>query len=154
SNDGLYDSRTRVDNPTLGIWMQNDPLGFGAGDVNFYRYEANNPASVTDPRGTAWIAALGESSINDKSSSTITIAKTNDGEKPPTEGVTVTVWPNNYTKGTSFGPQDVAFLWLEGQDTVRPNDKTIPLPDGTYHIKIHFTVEVSTLLDPATNDFS
>lgn len=31
--------------------MSQDPLGFAAGDANFYRYVANNPLSAVDPDG-------------------------------------------------------------------------------------------------------
>ena len=31
--------------------MQEDPLGFSAGDVNFYRYALDNPVNLTDPSG-------------------------------------------------------------------------------------------------------
>ena len=30
-----------------------DPLGFGAGDANWYRYVGNHPAGATDPSGLA-----------------------------------------------------------------------------------------------------
>jgi RHS repeat-associated protein len=48
---GLYDFREREDNPALGRWMQNDPMGFAAGDANLYRYVGDNPANATDPAG-------------------------------------------------------------------------------------------------------
>jgi RHS repeat-associated protein len=49
---GTYKSRIRTDySPTLGRPIQSDPLQFGAGDVNFYRWEGNNPGNVTDPSG-------------------------------------------------------------------------------------------------------
>lgn len=37
--------------PELGRWIQEDPIGFEAGDQNFYRYVANSPANLTDPTG-------------------------------------------------------------------------------------------------------
>jgi RHS repeat-associated protein len=48
---GLYDGRARAYSPTLGRWLQNDPLGFAAGDANTYRYEGDNPADASDPSG-------------------------------------------------------------------------------------------------------
>jgi uncharacterized protein RhaS with RHS repeats len=39
-------------NPLLGRWMEEDPLGFEAGDINLYRYVSNDPTSMVDPMGT------------------------------------------------------------------------------------------------------
>jgi hypothetical protein len=52
---GLYSARARDLQSILGRPLQNDPLGYGAGDVNTYRWEGNNPASVTDPSGMFWV---------------------------------------------------------------------------------------------------
>jgi hypothetical protein len=38
-------------NPMLGRWMEEDPIGFEAGDTNLYRYVGNNPTDATDPSG-------------------------------------------------------------------------------------------------------
>jgi hypothetical protein len=35
-------------------FIENDPLGFGGGDVNLYRFEGNEPTNATDPYGLAW----------------------------------------------------------------------------------------------------
>jgi RHS repeat-associated protein len=48
---GLYHFRMREYSPALGRWLQIDPLGFGAGDNNLYRYTGNTPSNATDPRG-------------------------------------------------------------------------------------------------------
>lgn len=37
--------------PTIGIWLQEDPIGFEAGDMNLRRYVGNNPTNNTDPSG-------------------------------------------------------------------------------------------------------
>jgi len=52
----LYDSRYRVRRPTLGRWLQPDPIGFAAGDNNFYRDEGNGPTNGLDPAGLQDIA--------------------------------------------------------------------------------------------------
>src|SRR5438876_7629707 len=49
--NGLYDNRARVYSPTMMRFLQNDPLGFAAGDANTYRYEGNGPTSGSDPGG-------------------------------------------------------------------------------------------------------
>lgn len=39
-------------NPLTGRFIQSDPIGFDAGDVNLYRYVGNNPTNALDPSGT------------------------------------------------------------------------------------------------------
>ncbi|HEY1381426.1 MAG TPA: RHS repeat-associated core domain-containing protein, partial [Gemmataceae bacterium] len=47
----LYDNRARAYSPTLMRFLQNDPIGFRAGDPNTYRYEADRPVDLLDPSG-------------------------------------------------------------------------------------------------------
>jgi RHS repeat-associated protein len=44
-------SRNRDYSPTLGRFMERDPIGFEAGDNNWYRFVANGPTGKTDPLG-------------------------------------------------------------------------------------------------------
>ncbi len=37
--------------PTLGRWIQNDPIQFDAGDPNLYGFVGNSPTNFTDPSG-------------------------------------------------------------------------------------------------------
>jgi RHS repeat-associated protein len=46
-----YDNRGRAYHPDLMRFLQNDPLGFGAGDVDLYRAESDNPTDRVDPSG-------------------------------------------------------------------------------------------------------
>lgn len=48
---GLYYYRLRYYAPELGRFVQVDPIGFGAGDHNLYRYAGNDPVNWTDPMG-------------------------------------------------------------------------------------------------------
>ncbi len=48
---GLYEMRSRIYDPALGRFLQEDPLGFAANDMNLYRYVGNNPLNYTDPTG-------------------------------------------------------------------------------------------------------
>lgn len=48
---GLYDFRNRVYSPSLGRFLQPDPINFNAGDINIYRYVFNNFINFTDPNG-------------------------------------------------------------------------------------------------------
>ncbi|ERN39815.1 RHS repeat-associated core domain protein [Rubidibacter lacunae KORDI 51-2] len=62
---GLHYYRARYYDPRTGRFLSEDPLGFGAGDVNLYRYVGNSPLNFTDPSGTIiqqirdlWIAFI------------------------------------------------------------------------------------------------
>jgi RHS repeat-associated protein len=48
---GLYDFRNRFYYPVLGRFLQSDPMGFDAGDTNFYRYCGGDPVNGSDPFG-------------------------------------------------------------------------------------------------------
>jgi hypothetical protein len=37
--------------PGVGRWLEEDPIGFDAGDPNLYRYVGNAPTNETDPSG-------------------------------------------------------------------------------------------------------
>ena len=66
---GLHDRDTglirfgyRDYDPDIGRWTAKDPIGFEAGDVNFYSYVQNNPGNSVDPSGLfvarSWIAVF------------------------------------------------------------------------------------------------
>ena len=48
---GLYFYRARYYSPDMGRFITEDPMGLGAGDVNFYAYVGNNPVNYVDPLG-------------------------------------------------------------------------------------------------------
>ena len=48
---GIYDYRNRFYYPALGRFLQSDPMGFGAGDMNFFRYVGDDPIDKSDPTG-------------------------------------------------------------------------------------------------------
>jgi RHS repeat-associated protein len=55
---GLNDHRNRQALPTMGVFLQPDPIGFAGGDANLYRYCGNNPVNGSDPYGL-WTFQLG-----------------------------------------------------------------------------------------------
>jgi RHS repeat-associated protein len=56
---GLYEARERWLSPTLGRFTSLDPTEYGAGDVNLYRWEGNDPTNKIDPLGLQERSALG-----------------------------------------------------------------------------------------------
>jgi RHS repeat-associated protein len=48
---GLYLFGYRDSSPTIGRWLQIDPIGFTAGDPHLWRSEGNNPPNFLDPSG-------------------------------------------------------------------------------------------------------
>jgi RHS repeat-associated protein len=48
---GNYYYWNRYFDPGTGRFLSQDPLGFGAGDANLYRYVGNSPTNFTDPNG-------------------------------------------------------------------------------------------------------
>jgi uncharacterized protein RhaS with RHS repeats len=40
-----------VYDPMVGRFLEEDPIGFAAGDPNLFRYVRNSPTNATDPSG-------------------------------------------------------------------------------------------------------
>jgi RHS repeat-associated protein len=58
SHTTLAYNRARYYDPKIGRWIEQDPLGFEAGDDNLYRYVANQPTLATDPSGQFTIVGV------------------------------------------------------------------------------------------------
>lgn len=56
---GIYDYRNRFYHPGLGRFLQADPKGFEAGDMNLFRYVGDDPVDKVDPMGLAAVPPLG-----------------------------------------------------------------------------------------------
>ena len=52
---GIYDYRHRYYQPALGRFLQSDPTGFDAGDMNLFRYCGDDPVDRSDPMGLDYI---------------------------------------------------------------------------------------------------
>jgi RHS repeat-associated protein len=60
----LYNYKNRIYSPTLGRFLQSDPIGYGDG-MNFYAYVGADPLNRTDPNGTvAWYCPGGPGGLH------------------------------------------------------------------------------------------
>ena len=59
----IYDYRHRYYQPELGRFLQIDPTGFDAGDMNLFRYVGDDPVDRGDPEGLESDAELEQMSI-------------------------------------------------------------------------------------------
>ena len=55
---GLYYYRARYYDPKAGRFISKDPIGFGGGDVNLFRYVGNDPINWIDPYGLNPVAGV------------------------------------------------------------------------------------------------
>jgi RHS repeat-associated protein len=56
AESGLIYYRARAYDPAIGMFLQRDPIGFSAGDLNLYAYTWNDPYNLKDPSGHAVVA--------------------------------------------------------------------------------------------------
>jgi RHS repeat-associated protein len=56
---GLYHYRARAYDPETARFLQEDPLWFGARDLNIYRMAWNNPVNWVDPSGMSALESVG-----------------------------------------------------------------------------------------------
>lgn len=68
---GMFYYRNRWMSPTMGRFISRDPMRYGAGDINLYRFVGNNPFGSLDPSGM--------STIVNKTTGKI-LSVTNDGD--------------------------------------------------------------------------
>ncbi len=82
----IYDYRHRMYMPGIGRFLQSDPTGFDAGDMNLFRYCGDDPEDRSDPTGLESEADLEQLSIR----ATLKAAKAYRTNNP--EGLGQAVW--------------------------------------------------------------
>jgi RHS repeat-associated protein len=60
---GLIYFRARHYDPTLGQFIQRDPIGFAGGDLNLYAYVWNDPLNYSDPSGLSAVRTVGRGAL-------------------------------------------------------------------------------------------
>jgi RHS repeat-associated protein len=79
SSLGLYDYRHRIYSPSLGRFLQMDPLGFASGDVNLYVYCLNSAVLFVDPWGLYERGGVFQGQIVNLSTNTIRVFNADTG---------------------------------------------------------------------------
>jgi RHS repeat-associated protein len=68
----MWYARARIYSPTLGRFLQTDPIGYGDG-MNMYAYVGGDPVNYTDPLGLARLTCRRETLPSRDDGETITV---------------------------------------------------------------------------------
>ena len=151
AESGLYYYRARYHDPKTGRFLSEDPIAFGSGDTNLYRYVRNNPVNSLDPFGlqaTNPAGAFGDifGQLNDAGQGAISDRAFNNldnaldqfestldpGQQQsvdvivdPSTGEIIDIFPSDQDSLFDQSSEKVGPFELEGFE-----DNLTPLPDG------------------------
>jgi RHS repeat-associated protein len=98
---GLYYYKARYYSPTIGRFLQPDPIGYASGSLNLYEYCYSDPVNLSDPLG---LTPVGDNSSSSPASSRMLQANAQyNVNVPPTEGTE----PDPLSDGFIFAAVDL-----------------------------------------------
>jgi RHS repeat-associated protein len=112
--NGLYDFRARMYSPTLGRFMQADPIG-AKGGINLYAYVGNDPLNLVDPLGLC-------STCQNANATSPPIE-----QAPTSAGSSASGGCNEYCPGTTPG----SIIQVQDGGGIGGNSLIRPMPDPT-----------------------
>ena len=116
---GLQYNTNRWYDPATGKWISQDPIGFGGGDANLYRYVGNEPTNATDPSGL------------EESKKKGVLPRDRTPEQEVARGK-IDYWLEQYRR--HFGIDEHALLllnmWLDGDGSPWNLDDRYPVPNS------------------------
>ncbi len=92
----LYDYRHRLYDPDTGRLLQKDPLGFGGGDANLFRYCGGDPVNGRDPYGLEEVTKKTEDGSDIPGSGGVSL-----GDQPYTSGPGLYEFPTYGNEGVT-----------------------------------------------------
>ena len=81
---GMYYYKARVYSPTLGRFMQTDPIGVNGG-INIYAYAGGDPVNLIDPSGLKSVTPVVNPSAAIVVTATLGIIVTGNSSQPPSQ---------------------------------------------------------------------